>query len=162
MSYVLYLQVNSLIGECKRFTENDVASISNLVNKLDSLYQSLPGSQSSLQDSLAIGQRSPRLGGQGSPRGGLAGRRSVSVDPQTVVQEPARGQRSHSIDIGGQKPLEEGAGDSRMVMEIRMLHSTLDSRWMAFERDFKRYSTKLDLSLKFHEVLFEVSVVWIT
>ena len=51
----------------------------------------------------------------------------------------------------------EASGGQGTLNELRLLHSRMDNKWSAFERDFRRYMTKLELSLKFQEVLFEVS-----
>ena len=141
--------------------------MSDLVNKIDSLYQSLPGAQSSYKDRLTRGQSSPRNGyttGQRSQKDGLD-KRSASIEVESLVREPSRGQRSQSINIGGHRSLEQ-SDDPKAVVEIRLLHSSMESRWGDFERDLRQYSTRLDLSLKFHEVLFEVGqvymCVWLT
>ncbi len=133
------MQVKSLIAECKSFADKDVTPFSNLVNKLDSLYQAL-------------------VGGRRSPRGGIADKRSVSMDSEGAKRAYTEPTRAFSIDVGGRRSFSDGTEDPKVLREMRALRSTLESKWGAFERDFKRYSTKMDLSLKFNEVLFEVSV----
>ncbi len=130
------MQVKSLIAKCKSFADKDVTPFSNLVNKLGSLYQAVAG----------------------SPRGGIADKRSVSMDSEGAKRAYTEPIRAFSIDVGGRRSFSDGTEDPKVLREIRSLRSTLESKWGAFERDFKRYSTKMDLSLKFNEVLFEVSV----
>ncbi len=134
------MQVKSLIAECKSFADKDVTPFSNLVSKLDSVYQALAG-------------------GRRSPKGSIADKRSVSMDPEAAKRDYTKPiSRAFSIDVGGQRSFSDGTEDPKVLQEVCTLHSTLESKWGAFEKDFKRYSTKMDLSLKFNEVIFEVSV----
>ena len=45
---------------------------------------------------------------------------------------------------------------SSNVPELRALETTLQTRWDTFEREVRKVTANLELSLKFHKVLYEV------
>ena len=122
-----------LISECQAFQENDVTLMSDLVNKIDSLYQSLPGAQSSYKDRLTRGQSSPRNGyttGQRSQKDGLD-KRSASIEVESLVREPSRGQRSQRLPF-----LSEIASVSKHKQTLKYFSESLHRRTKFTEQIF--------------------------
>ena len=113
---------------------------SDLVSQLDSLYQS-----------VTEGQRSPSRS--------IADKRSFSMDllGQRSNSDPHEGQQSFRVDTVGQRSLSAEEGGQSVLSQVLTLHARLENKWNSFDVDFKQYSTNLDLSLKFHEILVEVS-----
>ena len=133
--------MQSLINECNSFKDDELMQYSDLMSQLESLYQS-----------ITEGQRSPSRS--------IADKRSLSMDllGQRSNSDSSTGQRSFSIDIVGQRSLSAEEGGQSVLSEALTLHARLANKWGSFDSYFKQYSTALDLSLKFHEILFEVSL----
>ena len=50
-----------------------------------------------------------------------------------------------------------GSGSMGLPEGIRAHHTTLQTRWEGFEKEVRRVTANMELALKFHEVLYEVS-----
>ncbi len=48
-------------------------------------------------------------------------------------------------------------GSKSRIPEIRTQHSTLQTKWEEFEKTVSKITSNMEISLKFHTVLFEVS-----